>query len=135
MKNILADKKLLRSLLKQGDILNTINGGISSTFVKTEHTEKSIVIYFSTPGLGFESYKILLNNYKLTVFTTNSIIEGGDTGIPMAIPMFLKTFDIPETVNLNSIEALFEDGSLRIILPFKEKRENQQRFIDIKQIR
>lgn len=140
MMNLLKNKKLLRDLLKQGDLLNTINGGVSMTTVRLENHKDRLVIHLTTPGVPADAFHIILNGNKLTVFSLllnkySPNDQEGDQINSINIPMFIRTFDVPVNVDLNAIEAIYEEGHLRIILPYNASAESLNRFIKIKQVR
>lgn len=135
--NILRNKELLRGLLIQSDVLNTINGGTSQTSVNLVTTKESFIVKVKAPSVPVEAFNIVLNYNKITVFTeVMSQIEeesfSDDAEDLVKIPMFLKTFDIPYLVDSDKIEAVYEDNEVKIIMPFKEDSENLLRKINIK---
>lgn len=133
--NILENKELLRSLLKKGDILNTINGGGILTHVQSFDKDYERVITIKAPSVPSESYSIVLNENDLIVFSV--LTQGAEQNTPeelMAVPRFMKVFKIPNTINREKIEAVFEGNELRLILPFKLGKERELRRIKIRQI-
>jgi HSP20 family molecular chaperone IbpA len=54
--------------------------------------------------------------------------------VPMHVPMFYKSFDIPYFVDGNKIDAVYEEGVLKVVLPYRQKRTTLQRKIDIKNL-
>lgn len=133
--NLLENRELLRGLLKQTDYMNTVNGGIAMTSVKVGKTDSKYEIKVNAPSVGAECFNILLDYNKLTVY---SFLPQADSEEGMSdlfkIPTFIKTFDIPPFVDPDGIEALAEDGKIKIILPFKSSPDNAQRMIYIKNI-
>ena len=67
MENWLGNKTLLHSLLRQGDVANTINGGTSETFVAVENKENEAVILVSAAGVHSSDFKVRLQKNKLTI--------------------------------------------------------------------
>lgn len=136
--NILRNKELLRDLLIQSDVLNTINGGTSMTSMDVVTTKDCFIVKLKAPSVPVEAFNIVLNYNKLTIFTEvrsqmedeESLSEESEDLVK--IPMFLKTFDIPFLVDPEKIEAVYEDNEVKIFMPFKEDSENLLRKINIK---
>ncbi len=132
--NLLNNKQLLRSLLHQGDYLNTINGGVSKTSVKTEQTDNSFIIYVSSPSVAGDAFNIMLHFKQLIVYSILKQKEAASTtGVAVSIPMFMRTFEIPTYVDVHKIEAIQDEGILKVILPFKDLN-GLQRKINIKHL-
>jgi HSP20 family protein len=130
--DLLKNKDLLRSLLRQSDLLNTINGGVSQTSVSMNKSAHGIVIRMSAPSVPVEAFNILLDYGQLTVFS--EIHEQEEEGEnKMRVPMFMKTFTIPCTVDTDKMEAFYESGELRILLPYKNQ-ESLRRQLPISSI-
>lgn len=130
--NLLKNKPLLRNLLIQGDSLNTMNGGISRSSVNTYKTEEAYIITLSAPTVSPESFNVYLNYNTLIVYSLlNSDIARGQNA---AIPMFNKRFELPVEADLERIEAIHEEGKLKIVVPFKSDTAQFKRRIDIKQL-
>ena len=134
--NLLKNKELLKSLLKQIDIFNTINGGASMPAFEVVNNPGNMVIKVSAPGVPSESYHIWLDHLNLSVLAfmmknVEEVAEGGDNAVN--IPMFVRTFQIPPNVDTDNIEAFTEEGVLRIILPYKGQ-DKLQRQINVKHL-
>jgi HSP20 family protein len=129
------DNNMWRGFLKQIDLMNTLNGGVSMASMNMEETEDSLVITVSAPGLSPESFNIFIDHNKLIVFSTIPDRHADEeNGVPMQIPMFYKAFDIPYFVDGNKIDAIYEEGVLKVTLPYRQKRTTLQRKIDIKHL-
>ncbi len=127
------DNNMWRGFLKQIDLTNTLNGGVSMTSLDMEEQENSLVITVSAPGVSPESFNIFIDHYKLIILSTlpNEDLMDEEN---MYIPMFYKAFDIPYFVEGSKIDAVYEDGVLKVILPYREKSTTLQRKIDIKNL-
>jgi len=130
--NLLKNKVLLRNLLKQGDYWNTMKGGISMTRVKTFKTDDVYVIELSAPSVSSDAFNIVLNYNQLIVY---SILKGIDQNHQAVIPMFNQGFELPVDADLEGIDAVHEEGTLRILIPFKADKDQFKRKIDIKNIK
>lgn len=123
------DKAFLRDIAHQLDLFNTIGGGVSKTYVDIKKKKKSAVISFWAAGVTPESFKIVLHNNQLTVF---SVLQSQENPQLFA-PLFNRTFLLPPQVDLSNIEAIFHGGSLKIKLPYYDST-NRPKEIQIKQL-
>lgn len=131
--NLLKNKKLLQGLLKQGDLLNTINGGVSMTRLLKEQHEDNFTIVLSAPTIPAEAYNVILNNKQLMIFSVLSDSTLEEESELFNIPLFYKSFDLPTYINTDNIEAIHDGNELRVVLPFKETAR-YKRKIDIKHL-
>jgi HSP20 family protein len=131
--NLLNNKELLRGLLRQGDLINTINGGVSMTRVVKKQYDDEFLVSLSAPGLSAEAFNVVLNDNQLIVFSVlpDSGIEQEDQ--LFNIPLFYRSFDLPKYIDIDKIEAYHDDRELRVVLPFKENAANMRK-IDIKHL-
>jgi HSP20 family protein len=132
--NLLENKKLLHRLLHQGDMLNTLNGGVVHTSVKQQRFEDKIEITATAPGLHPEQFQIVLNGNKLSVFTLVIPFSQDDIENEHAmfgVPMFYREIKLPAIVDKSQIKAEYEEGRLKIIAPFFDKSDIQ-RIINIR---
>ena len=133
--NILDNKKLLRSLLKQLDGMNTIGGGVSIPVLRSMKSGNNFVLTLNIAGISPEAYQVFVKNNELVLLVNNSYIndlatwKAGDS-----VPRFIHKIIIPDYVDSENIEALHEEGSLRVILPAKRIMSNKIREIHVKQI-
>lgn len=129
--NLLEHKDLLRGLLKQGDILNTLNGGGAMTYVEEQEYEDHLVLTFWAPTVPAEAFNVVLNNNSLVVFSllptsSGEAIEGAVGNFN--IPMFFKKFTLPAYAEANHIEAVHEGDRLSIIVPFNHDKVPSKKF-------
>jgi HSP20 family protein len=123
--NILEKKEQLRLILKQSDLMNTINGGSVDMAVNIIRSRDNIVLQISAPSVSGKAFKVLLNQDQLTVFYLLTVEDNSpynnEDGKFLSVPMFIKTFGIPANVDLNNIEAMQKDDELNIILPLSAR--------------
>ncbi|OIN56468.1 Hsp20/alpha crystallin family protein [Arsenicibacter rosenii] len=125
----------------QIDLLNTLYGGSSMTTMDVQREEDRLVITLSAPGVKATAFNVLVEGNKLVIYTllvSNSHFQeddGSEDAIPqrLAVPMFLRVLDIPDFVNADQIEALYEEGNVMVHLPFKNE-EQLHRRINIKDL-
>ncbi|WP_299761985.1 Hsp20/alpha crystallin family protein [uncultured Pontibacter sp.] len=124
---LIKDKKFLKNIAHQINLLNTIGGGVSETYVDIKKYKKGAVVNVWAAGVNPESYKVVLHNNQLTLFSVLHSQENPE----MAAPLFNRTFILPPQVDLSRIEAVHEGGQLQVRLPYFESI-NQPREIEIK---
>ncbi|MFN6945548.1 MAG: Hsp20/alpha crystallin family protein [Cytophagaceae bacterium] len=131
--DLLKNKELLRIFNNQTNLLNTVSGGVSSTFVDMVENENSIVIEIDAPSVDPNSFKVMLNYNQLTVFSTLKEEDVSEAEL-YTVPMYLNSFELPSFIDYDNIEAFNEDDLLKIILPFKTNRDKLNRIIEVKNI-
>ena len=120
----------------QIDLLNTLYGGSTQTTMNVEREDDQLVITLAAPGVSANAFNVLVEGGKLVLYTllvgtSEHKIEGENQR--MAVPMFLRVLDIPAFVDVDQIEAVHEQGRVRVMLPFKDE-EQMHRRIDIKKL-
>lgn len=129
--NLLQNKKVLLSLLKQGDVLNDINGGHAQTDVRIVKGDDAFTIAIKTPSVRPEHYSIFLDHQSLSV-STHAHHPFQDEA--RFVTMFDKTFKIPSYVDSDRIKAYFQDKTLKVTLPFRVMTKDQKRRIRIEHL-
>ena len=94
--------------------------------VNIKETENNFLVELMAPGFKKEEFNIELDNDILTISnevkTENTEGEEGKfTRKEFSYTSFKRSFTLPETVNQESIEAQYEDGILKIMLPKKDE--------------
>ena len=130
------NKDMWRGFANQADLINTLNGGVSMTSFNVTETNKDIVINVSAPSVRPESFNVFVDHSKLIVFSLINNEKDNDLDLEerLNLPLFYKQFDIPFHVDGNKIDAVYENGKLKITLPFKKNGIGLQRKIDIKNL-
>lgn len=102
-----------------------------------EEGEDHYIFSFDLPGVGQENISVDLKGHALEISShrkskTQEKSDKDETidGQNRQFGFFKKTLSLPETVDLEKIEAHYEDGVLRVLLPKKEKATPQK--IEIK---
>ncbi len=127
-------KNILSEFIRPIDLLNTINGGVCMTTLKLSEEEGGFVLHVSAPTVAGESFNVFVDTDKLIVFSElpgelNDMVGSN----PVRIPMFHHSFEIPAFINIDKIEAVYEDGELKVFLPFKDNSKIHRK-IDIQQL-
>jgi len=123
----LISSKFIRNLAPQLNLLNTIGGGVAQAKVRIDHRSKGVIVHVAMPTVASESFRVVLNDRKLTVFSQFR----HDLGAEMAAPLFLQTLDLPANLNVSRIDAVHSEGELQVRIPFNGA--SQQREIDVRE--
>jgi HSP20 family protein len=115
--NFLKNKKVLRELLKQGDLMNTVNGGVRKTHFKIEKSGRDLLVELSNPSISPEAFNFTVNGNELLINVMQYDVQEGHEQ-PYIFPLFLKVIKIPYFVEINKIEAYYENGVFKILMPY-----------------
>jgi HSP20 family molecular chaperone IbpA len=130
----LEHKNILSDFIRPIDLLNTINGGVAMTTMKLNEIENGFVLHVTAPTVEAEAFNVFIDNNKLIVFSELPEALNDMSGpYPVRIPMFHHAFDIPTFVSIEQIEAVYEEGELKVFLPFKDGSK-AHRKIDIEEL-
>lgn len=89
--------------------------------VNITETEDNYVLSVAVPGTKREEIKITLDGSILVISSQKEEIEERFTLREFNLYSFSRSFTLPDDVKPDLIEAKYEDGLLRIVLPRKEK--------------
>ncbi len=123
----LISPKFIRTIAPQLDLLNTIGGGVAEPQLRVDQYPKGVILRVAMPTVAPESFRVVLNQQRLTVF--GEYRHQPDDSL--AAPLFVQTLDLPANLDLARIDAVHEDNELRVRIPFLNPRD-QQREIDIR---
>lgn len=133
--NLLQNKKLLKALLKQSDLLNTINGGVSAAQLKKSKSGTNQIITLKIPGVKPEALQVVLNGSELIIFAVPTFgTQENKVEDIMAVPQYLYREKLAKTIDTEDIEAIHENGELKVILPQQEQKSNNIRQIKVRHI-
>ena len=104
--------------------------------VNIREDDKNYVLDFAIPGIDKKDLKIDMNEDTLTISseTKNETEENKEDyrRKEFSYRAFSRSFNIPENVNREKIEANYKDGILTVSLPKQEVDKNKvQRKIEI----
>lgn len=125
MKN---DKNILNEIANHIDVLNTIHGGVSMTFLNIVNEDDQFVISVKTPGISKYAYRVELVNNMIFIYTLVKIRKEDSV---VEIPSFMKYVPVPDFVETDDISAVYEDGELKVFVPFSDQKNFKQRKINI----
>ena len=105
------------------------NKASSMPAVNIREDEKKFTLDLAVPGIDKKDLKIDINEDVLTVSseTKNEMEENRDgyKRKEFSYSSFCRSFQIPENVNREKIEANYKDGILSISLPKFEEEKNK----------
>lgn len=131
--NILNNRTFLRDLLKQGNLMNTVNGGVRQTKFGIKNVGNDILIEVSNPSISPEAFNFTINKNELliNVMRFEKVFSNGQ---PVMFPLFFKAIQIPYYVDIKNIKAIFENGIFKVFLPYNNNLPNNPFRIQIKNI-
>jgi len=95
-------------------------------------------IELAVPGFSKENFSIEVENDLLKVTgessreeSTEDATETTFTRREFGYKSFIRTFNLPETVDVEQIDASYEAGVLKIKLPKKEEHKKLKRMVEI----
>jgi len=93
-------------------------------------TNSGYLIAIDLPGIERESLEIDVDENRLIVKGTRTIVESKQHRLERPRGRFLRTFSIPGSVDQGKIAAEYKDGVLQLSLP--KRSEQKPKKIDIK---
>ena len=114
------------------------NFGANVPAVNIKETDTVFRIELAAPGKKKEDFNVEVDHNVLTISseerseTNEKDNEGKYTRKEFSYNSFRRSFTLPETVNLDTINASYEDGVLHVKLPKKEEAlPKPKRLIEI----
>lgn len=108
---------------------SNFNTGITLPKVNIKETADAFVVEMAVPGLKKSDFHIDLNNEVLSISTEtkeeSEHKEENYTRREFGYSSFKRTFNLPESVNDEKINATYENGILHILLPKKEEAKQK----------
>ncbi len=103
----------------------TENWSTSVPAVNIKDNEKDFELELAVPGAKKDDFKVEVDNDVLTISsemkTENQETKDNYTRREFSFSSFKRAFTLPETVDGSKIDAKYEDGVLRLILPKREE--------------
>ena len=101
-----------------------------------KETESDYVLELAIPGRKKEDFNVEIDNDILTI---SSEVKSGEnkeddgyTRREFTFSSFKRVFSLPETISLDKINATYEDGILKFVLPKKDEAlPKPKRLIEI----
>lgn len=114
----------------ENDLFDWSNRNFSTTnttlpAVNIKEDADGFEVEMSAPGLEKEDFNIELNNNLLTISSEKKVEEETKEGQrftrrEFSYQSFCRSFNLPETVEHDKIEAKYENGVLKLTIPKKE---------------
>ncbi|UMB55034.1 Hsp20/alpha crystallin family protein [Lutibacter sp. A64] len=108
---------------------SNFNTGITLPKVNIKETAEAYIVEMAVPGLKKSDFRIDLDNEVLAISTEiKDESEGKDenyTRREFGYSSFKRTFNLPESVNDEKINASYQEGILSILLPKKEEAKQK----------
>ena len=101
-----------------------------------KETKDNFVLELAAPGMKKSDFKIEVNNNVLNISSEKENIKDesneGFTRKEFSYHSFSRSFNLPQSVNKDSITASYTDGLLNVSIPKREEaKEKPARLIDI----
>ncbi len=124
------------------DLIDWSNRNFSETnttlpAVNVKEKEDGFEIEMSAPGLKKEDFNVELNNSLLTISCAKKEEDetkdndGRYTRREFSYQQFSRSFNLPETVDYEKIDAKYEDGILTLSIPKMEEVKPSPKRIEI----
>jgi HSP20 family protein len=115
------------------DIIPAINNNHPATNIK--ESDKDFIIEFAIPGKSNDDFEVELDKNLLTIKSNGSISENDYNYMQQQFNFstFSKSYELPDSVDLNKIDSHYRNGMLTVILPKrKEFHAQPKRLISVK---
>ena len=117
------DRQITKMLADSGDLVNTINGGMSLAHVSRFKLSDHYLITVKGPGVDKELLKLEMHDDSLFVFQRIKI-DG-----EIEIPYMVASIELKGNVDKAAITANYHGKNLNIVMPFGEEEDSKE--IDI----
>jgi HSP20 family protein len=115
------------------DIIPAINNNHPATNIK--ESDKDFIIEFAIPGKSNDDFEVELDKNLLTIKSNGSISENDYNYMQQQFNFstFSKSYELPDSVDLNKIDSHYRNGMLTVILPKRKEFHTQpKRLISVK---
>jgi len=115
---------------------SSFNNSFSLPKVNIKENPDAYIVEMAVPGLKKSDFQIELDNQVLSISTERKVEDeqkdGNYTRKEFGYSSFKRTFNLPESVNDEIINASYKDGILSVLLPKKEEaKQKPSRTISI----
>jgi len=138
-RNSIAIPSIIDELFKPdwfGGYQSPINNNVPAVNIKESDTHFDIEV--AAPGKSKDDFSIEIDHQVLTISsekkseTEEKDSKGNYTRREFSYSSFRRSFTLPESVNSDSIKAIYENGILNVTLPKKEEAlPKPKRLIEI----
>jgi HSP20 family protein len=111
-----------------------VGGGSWVPAVDIKETEDAFLITADLPGFSVDDVEVTVENRVLTIRGERAFEEASEgesyRRVERSYGTFTRSFNLPESVESDKVEAMFRDGVMSISLPRRE--ESKPRSIKVK---
>lgn len=105
------------------------NGNLYVPKVNIMETDEDFQVELAAPGMKREDFNIELDNDNLIIWSeisnTNEDKDSNYARREFSYESFRRSFYLPNTVEADQIEAKYQDGLLRLVIPKKEEAKRK----------
>jgi len=131
--NLLNDKTTLRSILRHWDLANTVNGGTSYTHFNIDNSKNSSIVRVKNHSVAPEAFKFVVKDNQLIIDILHFEKQPNNSELYW-YPIFYKNIVLPYFVDISRIEAFYQNGEFKILLPYHKNYLNKPYELKIKNI-
>ena len=99
--------------------------------VNIKEKEAAFEVELAAPGMDKKDFKIQLDDNTLTISAEKQEERNEETEKftrrEFRYDSFMRSFELPNTVNADSIDARYQNGILRLTLPKKEEAKQKSK--------
>ena len=125
--DLMENRDQLRGLAINSELLNSINGGVISTLPRILKNEEGFEIHIKAPSIPADQFKVNVNVQDLVIAS----YKRSDISSKIKSPIFYRSFFLPNFVDIDRIEAVYDHGELTVTVPFKEDIKGLHRDIEV----
>ena len=119
------DKNLTHSLARSAAVMNVINGGITMPVMSLKRASDEYIFNIQLAGVDPDDLSVEIDSHNLFVYLQMRFDEG------MEVPYMLQRLVIPANVSYEKIHAVYDEGKLKVVMPFNELANGYHRDVDI----
>jgi len=97
--------------------------------VNISETKDDFMVEVAAPGMEKQDFHVELDNDILTISSekdhSNEQAEQNFTRREFSYMSFKRSFNLPNSVEVNKIKAKYQDGVLRLVIPKKEEAKQK----------
>ncbi len=111
------------------DMMDLPNYGYNAPKVNIQENADNYHVEVAAPGMKRDDFNLTLDNNVLTISSElkeeHENKNGNYTRREFSYQSFSRSFTLPESVEADKIEAKYNDGILRIVIPKKEEAKQK----------
>ncbi|MFD1061848.1 Hsp20/alpha crystallin family protein [Winogradskyella litorisediminis] len=111
------------------ELTSNFNTGITLPAVNVLDRDEEYIVEMAVPGLKKSDFDINLDNNMLSISAETEISNEDEndnfTRREFGYSSFKRSFSLPETVERDKIEAKYEDGILKVLLPKRDEAKKK----------